>query len=210
MLWFTAHTALRTKLKINRQLDILVLGYFRPPTEVGYYRVARRLGTSVQELTDPFYFAIFPDFARAWAGTRQRFAELVARTAAVATVGALPGVVLALLFAPQVIQLWVGAEYAPAVAPFRIVMLGMGLAVASFWATPAALGSGRPGIASAAVACGVLVNVALLALVPGHGATGAAVALVGGYVAFNVTVAVLLTRTVLKEAPPAPAEAGSP
>jgi O-antigen/teichoic acid export membrane protein len=201
MLWFTAQTALRTKLKVNRQLDILVLGYFRPPTEVGYYRVARRLGASVQELTDPFYFAVFPDFARAWAGSRRRFAELVVRTAVVATVGALPGVVLGLLFAPQVIRAWVGAQYAPAVAPFRIVMLGMGLAVATFWATPAALGSGRPGIATTALACGVLVNVALLVLVPGQGATGAAIALMGGYVAYSVTVSMLLARTVLRDTP---------
>jgi O-antigen/teichoic acid export membrane protein len=206
MLWFTVHTALRGALKINRQLDILVLGYFRPPTEVGYYRVARRLATSVQELTDPLYFAIFPDLARAWAGMRQHFAQLVTRVAAVATVGALPGVILALLFAPQVIRVWVGPQYAPAVTPFRIVMLGMGLAVATFWATPAALGSGRAGIATAAVAAGVLVNVALLALVPGRGATGAALALLGGYVAFAVTVGALLTRTILS----APAGAETP
>ncbi len=201
MLWFTAQTALRTKLKVNRQLDILVLGYFRPPTEVGYYRVARRLGASLQQLTDPFYFAILPDFARAWASSRRRFVGLVGRTAVVAMVGALPGVMLGLLFAPQVIRAWVGVQYAPAVVPFRIVMLGMGLAVATFWATPAALGSGRPGIATTALACGVLVNVALLVLVPGQGATGAAIALLGGYVAFSVTVSVLLARTVLRDTP---------
>jgi O-antigen/teichoic acid export membrane protein len=117
-------------------------------------------------------------------------------------------VLLALLFAPQVIRVWVGSQYAPAVTPFRIVMLGMGLAVATLWATPAALGSGRAGIATAAVASGVLVNVALLALIPGRGATGAALALLGGYVAYSVTVGVLLTRTVLSA--PASAEAAPP
>jgi O-antigen/teichoic acid export membrane protein len=198
MLWFTGQTALRATLKLNRQLDILVLGYFRPPSEVGYYRVARRLGASVQQLTDPMYFAIFPDFARAWAGTRRRFAALVARTAGVAAVGAIPGVLLGVGFAPQVIRAWVGVEYAPAVGPFRVIMVGMGLAVATFWGTPAALGSGRPGIATSAVACGVLVNVALLGLVPRHGPTGAAVALLGGYVAYSVAICVLLARTVLR------------
>jgi O-antigen/teichoic acid export membrane protein len=210
--WFTGQTALRARLKLNRQLDILILGYFRSPAEVGYYRVARRLGASVQQLTDPVYFAIFPDFARAWAGTRRHFASLVVRTAAVATVGAMPGVLIAVLLAPQLIRVWVGAEYAPAVGPFRIIMVGMGLAVATFWGTPAALGSGRPGVATGAVAFGVLVNVALLALVPEHGATGAAIALLGGYVGYSVAIGLLLARTVLRQPPagsaPPPSAAG--
>jgi O-antigen/teichoic acid export membrane protein len=200
MLWFSAQTAVRATLKLNRQLDFLVLGYFHSPAEVGYYRVARRLGASVQELTDPVYFAIFPDFARAWATTRRRFARVVTRTVVVAAVGATPGVLLGVLLAPQVIRLWVGEEYAPAVTPFRIIMVGMGLAVATLWGTPAALGSGRPGIATAAVAYGVLVNIALLALVPEYGATGAAVALLGGYVAYSVAISTLLARTVLRGA----------
>ena len=58
------------------------------------------------------------------------------------------------------------------------------------------------------MASGVLVNVALLALIPGRGATGAALALLGGYVAYSVTVGVLLTRTVLSA--PASAEAAPP
>ena len=90
MLWFTAHTALRATLKLNRQVGILVLGYFASPAEVGYYRVARRLGTSVQELSDPFYYAIFPEFARTRAGPPGQLARLVARTAGAATLGALP------------------------------------------------------------------------------------------------------------------------
>jgi O-antigen/teichoic acid export membrane protein len=199
MLWFTGQTALRATLKLNRQLDILVLGYFRPPAEVGYYRVARRLGASVQELTDPVYFAIFPDFARAWAHTRRRFTAVVARTAAVAAVGAMPGVLLGVWLAPQLIRWWVGPEYAPAVGPFRIIMVGMGLAVATFWGTPAALASGRAGVATAAVASGVLVNVALLALVPGQGPTGAAIALLGGYAAYTVAIIVWLARTVMRD-----------
>jgi hypothetical protein len=58
-----------------------------------------------------------------------------------------------------------GAQARPAaVGLFRVILVGMGLAVATFWGTPAALGSGRPGMATSAVASGVLVNVGLLLL----------------------------------------------
>jgi O-antigen/teichoic acid export membrane protein len=64
-------------------------------------------------------------------------------------------------------------------------VVGVGVAVATFWGTPAALSSGHPGLATAAVGLGVVVNVTLLLLlVPAYGATGAAVATIGGAVAY--------------------------
>jgi O-antigen/teichoic acid export membrane protein len=197
MLWFTLHTDLRATLKLNRQLDLLVLGYFRSSAEVGYYRVARRLGAALVDLSNPVYFAIFPQFARAWAGTQRQFATLVARTAGMAAAAALPGVLLGVWLAPQVIHVWVGPQYAPAVDPFRMVMVAMGLEVATLWGTPAALGSGRPGTATAAVAAGVFVNAGLLLLlVPRHGPTGAAIALLGGFVAYGVVISALLAHAL--------------
>jgi len=203
MLWFTIHTAARATLKLNRQLDLLVLGHFRAPADVGYYRVARRLGTSAVELSNPFYYVIFPEFARAWAGIPRQFGRLVAHTAGVAAVGAIPGVLLGVWLAPVLIRLWVGSAYLPAVGPFRVVMLGMGLAVATFWGTPAALGSGRPGLATSAVACGVLVNLALLFwLARPLGAMGAAIGLLGSYVAYGLVISVGLARALRPTAAP--------
>ena len=101
------------------------------------------------------------------------------------------------LFAPALIQGWVGPSYAPAVGPFRVILVAMALAIATFWGTPAALGSGRPDIATHAVAAGVLVELLLLLLlVPRHGAMGAAIALLGGSVVFGVTICLLLARTL--------------
>jgi O-antigen/teichoic acid export membrane protein len=194
MLWFTAHTALRATLKLERQLGFLFLGYFRSPAEVGYYRVAYRMGRILQEIADPFYYAVFPEFARSGAG-RRRLTGQVARTATMATVGALFSVLAGVLFAPAVIHLWVGVPYAPAVGPFRVIMVAMGLSVATFWGTPAALGSGRPDIATRAMALAVLVDVVLL-LLPRLGAMGAAIGLLAGSVTFAIAISTLLTRSL--------------
>ncbi len=76
-------------------------------------------------------------------------------------------------------------------------MVAMGLSVATFWGTPAALGSGRPDIATRALALGALVDVILLFfLVPRLGAMGAAIGLLGGSVTFAVAISLLLTRTL--------------
>ena len=157
--------------------------------------MARRLGTAVVDLTNPFYFAIFPEFARAWAGARPQFAQILARIAGAAIVGATLVTLLSVWLAPDVIPAWVGPQYMPAVGPFRVIMVAMGLAIATFWATPAALGSGQPGLATAAVASGVFVYLVLvLLLVPQHGPMGAAVSLVGGYATLGVLIGTLLHR----------------
>ncbi len=197
MLWFTGHTAVRATLKLERQVGLLVLGYFASPAEVGYYRVARRLGGWIQELSDPFYYAIFPEFARTWAGRRGELAQVVARTAKAAALGALPLMLGGVLFAPELIRAWVGPAYDPAVGPFRVILVAMALAIATFWGTPAALGSGRPDIATQAVAAGVLADLLLLLLlVPHHGAMGAAISLLGGSLAFAVTICARLAQTL--------------
>ncbi len=199
MLWFTAHTGVRATLKLERQLGFLFLGFFRSPAEVGHYRVAYRMGRILQEAADPYYYAVYPEFARS--GASRRLRGQVVRAASVATLGALLIVIGGLVFAPALIHLWVGALYAPAVGPFRVIMIAMGLSVATFWGTPAALGSGRPDIATRALALGVLVDVVLLLLlVPRLGAMGAAIGLLGGSVTFAISISTLLAQT-LRTAP---------
>src|SRR6185295_16764566 len=103
------------------------------------------------------------------------------RTAITALRVALPGTALLILLAPALVRGLMGAPFEPAVAPFRLLMIGVGVTTATFWATPVALSSGRPGLATGAVALGVLTNITLLLLlVPAHGTMGAAIAAIGG------------------------------
>ena len=90
-------------------------------------------------------------------------------------------VLLGVLGAPLLIGVTLGPAYAPAVAPFRLLLVAYGVAVATLWATPAALGRGQPAVATRAATSGVVCLVVLLAgLVPVWGATGAAWARLGG------------------------------
>ncbi len=212
MFGFMAHTFARGTLKLgNRNLDILLLGHFQGPTEAGYYRAARSLGGAALQFTDPLYFAVFPEFARGWVAGRERFVAMVRRTAAVGVLLAVPGAVAGLLLAPVLFDVSVGAEYDAAVQPFRIIMLAIGIAAATFWATPAALGSGAPRIATIAFALGVAVQVALLlALTPDHGATGAAIALVGFYTAWAAAILWMLLARLRRPASNIPPVAAAP
>src|SRR5262249_54430473 len=61
MLAFAGHSSVRATLKLaTRRLDLLLLGHYRSPAEVGLYRAALRLTQVLEDLTDPLYFAASP------------------------------------------------------------------------------------------------------------------------------------------------------
>ena len=71
MLAFVGHSAVRASLKVlTRRFDLILLGHFRSPAEVGTYGAALRLAQVMEEISDPLYFAAFPQLARAWVEAR--------------------------------------------------------------------------------------------------------------------------------------------
>jgi O-antigen/teichoic acid export membrane protein len=198
MLAFVGHSSARATLKVvTRRLDLILLGHFRSPGEVGVYGAALRLARVLEDLSDPLYFAAFPQLARAWVKARDQFVRLVRWMAL--SLGALSTavVILGLTGAPLIVALGLGEDYTAAVGPFRLLLIATGVAVATLWATPAILGSGQPGVATtAAVVSAGCLAVLLVTLVPTWGATGAAWAQVGGALGYLVVVLPWLRRVV--------------
>ncbi len=196
MLAFVGHSAVRATLKVvTRRLDLILLGHFRPPAEVGTYGAALRLTQVLEEVSDPLYFAAFPQLARAWVEARDEFVRLLRQMAAGLAILTTAAVGLGVAGAPLVVSLALGPDYAAAPAPFRVLLLATGVAVATLWATPAMLGSGQPAVATAAATSGAAcLAVVLFVLVPTWGITGAAWARVGGAFGYLVVVLPWLTR----------------
>jgi len=196
MLRFVGHSSLRATLKlVSRRLDVLLLGRYRSPAEVGLYQAALRLAQVLEDLTDPFYFAAFPQFARAWVEARHEYLGLLRRMVVGLAILATASVLLGVLGAPLLVGAALGPAYAPAVGPFRLLLIATGVAAGTLWATPAALASGQPAVATKAAISGVACLVLLLAgLVPVWGPTGAAWARVGGALGSGAVVGWWLSR----------------
>jgi O-antigen/teichoic acid export membrane protein len=202
MLTFVGHSSLRATLKVaSRRLDVLLLGHYRSKAEVGVYQAALRLAQLLEELGDPLYFAAFPQFARAWVEARPEYFELLRRMVLGLAVLATASVLVGVLGAPLLIGVALGPAYAPAVVPFRPLVVACGIALATLWATPAALGSGQPAVETRAATSGVVCLAVLLAgLIPVWGATGAAWARLGGALASGVIVGRWLGRMLRQPA----------
>ena len=138
-------------------------------------RAALRLAQVMEEISDPLYFAAFPQLARAWVEARDEFFRLLRLMAAGLAVLTSAVVAVGAIVAPLIVSLALGPAYAAAAEPFRLLLFATGVAVATLWATPAMLGSGHPAAATTAATAGAAVLVVLLvALVPTWGIEGAA------------------------------------
>lgn len=142
---FLAYNDLGTLVgMIPKQLDAVLLGYFRNPTEVGYYRVAKSLSSSVGYLTQPLRSVTYPELARLWGlGDKGTFSQKVRKLAM--WIGfPLGGVVLLSSgFMSIALPLLVGEIYLPAVDATQLLFIGSALSLAFFWLRPVYLAKGH-------------------------------------------------------------------
>jgi O-antigen/teichoic acid export membrane protein len=182
---------------LEKQADVVVLGYLFSPTQVGYYRLASRLTTAMGAIVSPFETVSFPRLSRLWAsGGVARFRSEVRRYAV--TLGA-PGAVVmlagAILFAPLAIRLIGGEEFEPAGLTAQLLTARVATRMAFFWLVPAILSAGfirlwmgRRFLSSA------LILVGYVAVVPELGIEGMAVTLLAAGVVTNAAAAGMFAR----------------
>lgn len=110
---------------INNQTDILMLGFFRTPKDVGIYNVAVQGSLLVAFGLQVANSLITPQFARLYAqGDQARLQRLVTVTARIILLAALP-VALAFILAGGVIAGWVfGPEFTQSHTPMAILAVG--------------------------------------------------------------------------------------
>jgi O-antigen/teichoic acid export membrane protein len=147
---------------IPKQLDVIVLGYFRGATEVGYYRLAKSISGVAEYLTGPLRSVTYTELARLWGlGHRRAFSQK-ARNLAI-YIGLPLGVCVLLGGVPVslAVPLLVGESYIPAVHATQLLFIGSAILLAFFWLGPAYLAKGhvreRLIIASSVTVCFALI-----------------------------------------------------
>ncbi len=122
---------------VLKQLDVLLLGYFRNQTEVGYYKLAKSLAGAVSYLVSPLQSVTYPKFARLWgSGDGEGLRRIVRRVAL--SVGAPLGlaVLCSTALVPFVLPLLVGDAFRPAIAAAQILLFDSAVWLAFFGCGP--------------------------------------------------------------------------
>ncbi|MEI6415435.1 MAG: oligosaccharide flippase family protein [Pseudomonadota bacterium] len=120
--------------------DVLILGGLRPAEEVGWYRLAKSLVATLQQIADLLGQVIYQDFSEQVVA---RNGAALRRTARLLLQTWLPGVVvmtgIGMGLAHPVIPAVFGANYQPAAEVFAVLLMGSGVVTMLFWVRPLAL-----------------------------------------------------------------------
>ncbi len=173
---------------INGRTDILALGFFHTDSDVGIYRVASQLATSIifgLQIVNPIQG---PYLAHIYAtGNMDEFQRVVTRTSRIVFAITIPVVCAVVLFGRPIIVLAFGEQYQQAYAPLVILAAGQ-LVNATMGSVGSVLNmTGHERDTAACVFAGAAVNIALnLLLTPQMGMIGAAIATSTSLVTWNL------------------------
>jgi O-antigen/teichoic acid export membrane protein len=180
---------------VQRQGDILLVGYVLGPAAAGFIRLARSFSDLLNVPVAPVYETSYPTFASLW--RHRHLAELrrLARRVTQSSAGfGLVGALALVLGGGTLLRLSAGAAYGPATVPLQLFAIATGLAVSTSVWHPLLVAMDRPGRSLLAMAAGVTVQLAvLLASVSSLGASAAGVA----YLAFYLTWIPIVGLTLL-------------
>lgn len=167
------------------RLDVVILQFFRPLSQVGYYVVAQTIAELVLQLTRAFQASVLPLVSTYEGDERQartsadslRHHSILASVAILFNAG----------FGSFVIFFVYGSKFEPAIVPMLLLLpgvwfLGMGGVIQSDLS-----GRGRPGTSSRLAGVAAVVTIVLdLALIPPLGVYGAVFASVTAYTVYGV------------------------
>jgi len=156
---------------VPKQLDVILLGVFRSPVEVGYYRLATNIAGVVSYLVNPLQAVLYPELSRLQ-GLRL-YGALKERARKMALEVALPLVALTsvgIMATPYMIRLLFGEAYRNATLPTQILLGGAIVWLGFFWLRPLYYSLGEVGRWLKVNAAMALINLAAFFLViPGGG-----------------------------------------
>jgi O-antigen/teichoic acid export membrane protein len=180
---------------LNYRLDVLVLQFFRPLSDVGIYVVGVILAELVITLATAFGTSLLPIVSSLDGDERQ--ATTTVTSLRHHTLLALAAIVFDAALAPVLIVFGYGHEFLRSLVPFFILLPGMWFLGTSTVITNDLRGRGRPGTSSTLAAVVVVATIAFdFALIPPFGIVGAALASLVAYTIFGVLSIAVLARVI--------------
>ena len=178
---------------VNYRLDVIIMQFFRPLTQVGYYVIAQTVAEFVITIATAFQSSLLPLVSHYEGDERQGSVSATSLRHYGIIAGA--AVCANAFVGTGIIHFLYGARFDSALVPMLVLLpgvwwLGMGLVIQSDLG-----GRGRPGLSSALAALAAAVTVVLdFVLIPWLGVMGGALASVSAYTCFGVASLIALHR----------------
>ncbi len=139
-----AHFSNILNLANDKNLGVLVVGYFVGPIYAGLYRVARAITKIIRRIMDPALEIIFPEFVKLNAEKDfQNYKKVIIESVKMLVLSSLIVGSGIYLFSSEIIALFFGAQYINAESALFILIIAMILHNGGYWINPSMLALGK-------------------------------------------------------------------
>lgn len=151
ILWFMGNSNLSGKIIMTNDSSfaLLILSYFVGNQAAGLYKIARSASRLNSKALDPLQGAIYPSLVKLFDNKNYKaFLDLIRYSSKNLIKITLPVLIIVILFAELIIDLFFGAEYVPAANAMRMLAAAAIFTNITFWVTPTLMSLGKPGTKS--------------------------------------------------------------
>ena len=162
-------------LMIN--IDVLMLGWWRSPEEIGYYAAIQRIIQVLYILPSFLVAALFPTFARLAKSLDNSFVSVAQKALRIIYLFGVPLVVGGIILSHNIILTLFGQEYAPAIIPFQLLLFSILIMYSSHIVSNAIFAHNKQKYFVILLLLGVVGDIiANIFLIPPYGIVGSAIA----------------------------------
>jgi O-antigen/teichoic acid export membrane protein len=198
ILKFVKHNYIsQTWSMVIANLDTLALGFYRAPSEVGIYKMAKNFYSVAARMIEPFSVVIYPNLALLWSSENYlKYASLIRKSTAVVMLTATPLLIILSVFIPYILNYTVGNSFHEASDLTRILLVGGWVTAIFFWTRPSILVMGKTHVPPTVNFVNVVMVIGLtLYFVPLYGSMGSALICLVPILFGNIIVAYAVLKT---------------
>ncbi|MCK5594671.1 oligosaccharide flippase family protein [bacterium] len=195
---FTFHTTVSVTFKsVIRQMDVVLLGFFKSPEIVAYYKIALAYVNTLGFVTGPVGTVIYPTLTSLWAEKNiLMYKKILKKISITMILVSCAGAAVMVIAGPYVFKIW-KPEYLKSMPAIRIMIFAIILSNVFCWTRSTILSVGKPYISTVSNISGAFTLVlAAFLLVPRLGLMGMAITYVLAYIVIILIALIMLRKTV--------------
>ncbi|MDO9464832.1 MAG: oligosaccharide flippase family protein [bacterium] len=195
---FTFHTTISVTFKsVIREMDVVLLGFFKSPEIVAYYKIALAYVNTLGFVTGPVGTVIYPTLTSLWAEKNiSLYKKILRKISSVMIFVSGAGAAIIVIAGPHIFRIW-KPVYLNSMPAIRVMIFAVILSNIFCWMRSTILSSGKPYISTISNMGGAIALIlASFLLVPWLGLMGMAITYVLVYTAIISIALIMLRKSV--------------
>lgn len=178
---------------LHRYLDVLILGYYKQPAEVSYYKIALSVGGILGLASSPVSQVSYPYLIKMQKESKKRISLFVKKLTLILTGIIIPSALILTYLGKYMILFFYSNKYIYSIKVLPLIIFATGVTCIFSWTKPMILSIGKPEILiKVNFLMAVIIVATSLLFVPFYGFIGSALSYSISYIIGNIFLLIIL------------------